>query len=144
MKITGKVKINCNRAYVINKFLDASFVSEYDSSISKYENTAGAVGQKGNIIKYTRNFGGRILIEEQEVLESDIPNKIVFKITVPGTKVTQVNIFEAEGGETIWSQESNYKFPILMHWFVTLFQKKAFEKDYLNKMNKFKDAIEKK
>ncbi len=144
MKITGKIKINSNRAYVINRFLDPSFISEYDSSISKYENITGEVGQKGNIIKYTRNFGGRILIEEKEVLESDIPNKIVIKVTVPGTKVIQTNTFEADGGETIWSQESDYKFPILMHWFVTLFQKKAFERDYLNTMNKLKDAIEKK
>ncbi len=143
MIVKGKVTINSNVTYVINKFLDAGFESEYDKSITKYEKQGGELGEVGTVVKYTKNFGGRILIEDREVVESDIPNKITLKITVPGTRVVQSNTFEAKGGETIWNQSNEYKFPFLMHWFVKLFKKTAFEEDLLFQMNRFKDAIEK-
>lgn len=143
MKVVGKVNINSNKTFVVNKFLDTDFLCSYDKSITKYEITEGKSGQVNSITKFTRNFGGRILIEDRQIIDLTLHDKVVLKITVPGTSIIQENTFEAKGGETIWTQTSEYKLPFIMHWFVKLFKKKAFEDDTLFQMNKFKDAIEK-
>ncbi len=141
MKVTGQVKINSNITYVVNKFLDNDFVREYDNLVTKYEVVEGKFGEQGSIVKYTRDFGSRLLIEEAEVISENLPEKIVIKRTMIGAKRIEENTFKAIGGETLWEQTTEFKYSPVMHLFVKLFQQKALKEDSIARMNKFKDAV---
>ncbi|MFV0520399.1 MAG: hypothetical protein ACK5LY_09030 [Lachnospirales bacterium] len=142
MKINNTVEINSNLTFVTSKFIDVDFYKKVTKNIHSCEITKGNFGEVGSIMRFTYNFGNKLYMEEQEVIESSLPQKIVFKKTLGKSTTIQENIFEAKGGSTLWTTNVTYELTFLLKLYVNLFRKKAFIEDTINAQEYFKKSIE--
>lgn len=142
MIIENTVEVNSNLTFVTNKFVDVEFIKNVTKTAKTIEVVHGNFGEVGSILRYTFSFGNKLYMQDQEVVEVDLPNSISFKSTLGKSITMQENFFTASGGTTVWKQKTTYKFPFLLGFFVKTFRKSAFIEDTKRLQEELKKNIE--
>ncbi len=142
MIIDSKIEVDSNLTYVTNKLIDVDFIRNVTKTAKTCEVVKGNFGEVGSVLRYVFEFGNKLYMQEQEVIEVDLPNKIVFKSTLGKSVTVQENFFEASGGKTIWTQKTTYEFTFLLGFYVKTFRKNAFIEDTKRIQEEMKKNIE--
>ncbi len=142
MIVNSVVEVDSNLTYVTNKLIDVDFIRNVTKTAKNCEIVNGNFQEVGSVLRYTFEFGNKLYMQEQEILEIDLPNRIVFKSSLGKSITIQENLFEAKGGKTIWTQKTTYQLPFILKFFVKLFKKNAFIEDTKRIQEDMKNNIE--
>ncbi|MFV0439818.1 MAG: SRPBCC family protein [Lachnospirales bacterium] len=141
MKFTNEVVVNSNITFVANKVIDPDFLKICAGSNATFE-VVSPLNNVGGKVQVFHDFRGKKFLQEIETLRIDLPSSLVTKSTMSGTTFVEESSFKADGGKTIWTVTTNYKFSFFMNIFVKMFRKKAFELDSKNMLEQRKKILE--
>jgi uncharacterized membrane protein len=142
LKYTCEIVIARPRDEVISKFDSLENLSKWQPTLKSAEPLSGEPGQAGSTMRMVYVEGKREMVMNETITANNFPESFDATYTAPGVVNPCHNIFKDLGdGETQWTMESEFTFSGFMA-LMSRFMRKAFPRETLASMEKFKAWIE--
>ena len=142
MKYTVEIKINSSIEKVIELFDNSNNLMKWQTGLKRFDHISGIPGQEGAKSRLTYIENGRELEMIEIIIKNDLPENFSALYENKGVKNIINNQFlRLNSNETLWKLTSTFQFNGLMKLY-GLFMRRAFPKQTLKDMTKFKTFVE--
>jgi len=142
MKYSNQVTINLPRDRVAELFDDPENLTKWQDGLLEFETIAGEPGAAGAKSRLVYDTNGRRIEMVETITERRMPDVFAGTYEAKNVKNWVTNRFVPDGpNRTVWTTDNEFKFSGLMALFA-LFMRRAFPKQTLKDMNRFKAFAE--
>ncbi|MCK5571108.1 MAG: SRPBCC family protein [Bacteroidetes bacterium] len=142
MKYTCELTIELPRKRVVELFDNPDNLAKWLPGLQSFEHLSGEMGQPGATSRLIFEERGRRVEMIETVVTRNLPDEFTGTYEAKGMKNLIANHFYEEGPqETRWEIETEFTFSGSMKLF-SPFMRKAFPKQTLNHMTRFKEFAE--